>query len=202
MLRFTSLEATLERLKQHRRALIIQDTSELDYTKKNKLKGKGPLSTEYRTGFFSHNHFIVTPEGIPIGVWDTKIYARDNAEHGKSEDRKKKPIEAKESIRWLEGYRQACHLSDLAPETEIISCADRECDIYEVFEEWHQRRKNGAPVAEILIRSCYDRKVIHGSQGDEKKIFTKLSAAPLLGTVDIYVKRKIQSKRGVSSILP
>jgi hypothetical protein len=189
-------DATLERVKEHNRVLIVQDTSELDYTTKSKLKGKGPLSTVSREGFFAHNHLIVTPEGLALGVWDTEIYARDEQEHGKATQRKQKPIEEKESNRWLVGYRKACHLAQMAKDTEVISCADREGDIYEVFEDWHQRTGRGEKVAQLLLRLRQDRRIVADHQEEARsKLLTKLSSCPVLGTVSVHVKKKTQYKK-------
>jgi hypothetical protein len=152
----------------------------------------------HRKGFFAHNHFVTTPEGLPLGVWNTEIYARDEEEHGKAKDRKKKPIEEKESNRWLEGYRQACHLAELAPETEVISCSDREGDIYEVFEEWHRRCKKGEAAAELLIRLKHDRRIVTAHQEAERKVLAKVESEPVLGTVTIHVKKKTQYKKDKS----
>jgi len=188
-------DATLDRIKQHERVLLVQDTSELDYTKKEKLQGKGPLSVLSRTGFFAHNHFVVTPEGLALGVWDTDIYARDEKDHGKSKTRKQRPIEEKESNRWLEGYRQACDLAESAPETKVISCTDREGDIYEIFEEWHQRKENGETTAELLIRLRQDRVIVKEQEESERKILAKLELEPVFGTVTLNVKKKTQYKK-------
>jgi hypothetical protein len=189
-------DATLERVKEHNRVLIIQDTTELDYSSKSKLKGKGPLSTLSREGFFAHNHFVVTAEGLALGVWDTHIYARDPQQHGKATERKQKPIEEKESNRWLEGYAKACNLAQLAKDTEVISCSDREGDIYEVFEDWHQRSGRGEKVAQLLIRLRHDRRIVDDQQQQVRsKILTKLSSCPVLGTVSVDVKKKTQFKK-------
>jgi hypothetical protein len=47
--------------------------------------------------------------------------------------RSNKPIEEKESYRWLESYRVACEVQRACPETLIVNVADREGDIHEVF---------------------------------------------------------------------
>ncbi len=140
-------DATLERVKEFKQVLFVQDTTELDYTRKKSLKGTGPLSIMERQGFFAHNHLVITPEHLPLGVWGTTIYARDKKRHGKSAEHKFDPIEDKESFRWLQGYRDACELKQLAPKVQVIACGDRENDIYEVFQEWDQRREQGRPTA-------------------------------------------------------
>lgn len=191
-------DATLERVKTFERVIFIQDTSELDYTLKKELEGTGPLSTVERQGFFAHNQLIISPERLPLGVWDTTIYARDEAEHGKAQKRKQKPIEEKESFRWLQGYQAACRLKELAPEVEVVACGDRENDIYEVFQEWDQRKTHEHLAAEWLIR-CNQNRVLK-IQCDEKEssprnIVEKIQASSLLGEFTLQVKKKIQRKK-------
>jgi len=195
-------DATLLRVKEHQRVLIVQDSSELDYTLKKKLEGTGPLSIVERQGFFAHNYLVVTPERLPLGVWDTDIYARDEKEHGKAKERKQKPIEEKESYRWLQGYREACLLAEAAPDTEVVSCSDREGDIYEVFTEWHQRLANGKKAAQWLIR-CNQNRRLSKAESDGKdpaaenhtKILEQVGASVVLGTRTLSVTAKEQYKK-------
>ncbi|MDO8541347.1 MAG: IS4 family transposase [Opitutaceae bacterium] len=206
--------AIVERIRQggDRRVLLVQDTMELDFSTHEKLQGAGPLSSQDRRGFFAHNLLVVTPERVPLGLWHTFLYARDDAEHGKAAERKDRPIEQKESFRWLEGFREACALAGLVPGCEVLCLGDRESDIYELFVEYAQRRAQGLPVAELLIRSKEDRGVEPGAEAlvlpgaapaagettaapnpsvaaapAEKpappRIRARLAAAPVLGTV-------------------
>ena len=191
-------DATLLRIQQHRRVLLIQDTSELDYSLKKSMEGTGPLSETGRQGFFAHNHFVITPERLPLGVWNTDIYARDEAEHGKAKDRKQKAIEQKESYRWLEGYRSACALAEAAPETEVISCADREGDIYEIFSEWHERLQRGQRVAEWIIRCNQNRRLAKNKAPNAeayRKLREQVQTGALLGTLTLNIKAKEQLKK-------
>ena len=169
---------------------------------KTALVGTGPLSTVARQGFFTHNYLVVTPERLPLGVWGTDIYARDEKEHGKAKERKNKPIEEKESYRWLEGYREACALAEAAPDTEVVSCSDREGDIYEVFTEWHQRLANGKKAAQWLIRCNQNRRLSQAkSDGDDPsvenytKILERVGASVVLGTKTVSVTAKEQYKK-------
>ena len=170
--------AIVERIRQggYRRVLLVHDTTELDFSTHEKLQGAGPLSSQDRRGFFAHNLLVVTPERVPLGLWHTFLYARDDAEHGKAAERKDRPIEQKESFRWLEGFREACALAGLVPGCEVLCVADRESDIYEVFVEYAQRRAQGLPVAELLIRSKEDRGVEPGPEMGE--VLVPPSAAP------------------------
>ena len=185
-------QALLERLKQHPRALVVQDTTELDFTSKKKVQGSGPLSTTHRRGFFAHTQLVLTPERLPLGVLDTKIYARTDEDHGKSAKRKQLPIEEKESYRWLQGYHKACQLAEAAPGVEVISCSDQEGDIYEVFQAWHERKQNHQVAAQWLIRCARDRNLCSPLNG---KIRAAVQASPVLGHVSLDIKAKQQKKK-------
>ena len=196
--------ATLERVRAQSRALVLQDTTELDYSTKKALQGTGALSVEVRQGFFAHSQYVVTPQRLPLGLWGTKIYAREKTmEADKGVEKRDVPIEEKESFRWLEGYRDACHLAELAPQTQVISVNDREGDIYEVFVEWQRRREQGERVAEWLIRSCHDRCLMPfeerqvNAEGVEwpAKLRAAVEQSPLLGTVKFYVARHEGTKK-------
>jgi len=203
-------EASLERIKQHPKVLFIQDTTELDFTTKKKLKGTGPLSSPHRRGFFTHNELVVSPERLALGLWETSIEARLDQEHGKASQRKEKPIEQKETYRWLEGYRHGCDLAHLVPGTEVIVCADREADIYEVFAERENRLASGQPAASWLIRSKTNRCLEPFEQSEEEpigppakrtkkpprpKIQQRLEQSPVLGTISFALSAKEQFKK-------
>ena len=194
-------QATLLRMSQHRRVLYIQDTTELDFTPKKMLQGTGPLSSQERRGFFAHNELIVSPERLPLGLWHTWIEAREDHQLGKSQDRKQKPIEEKESYRWLEGYRRACELAASTPEQQVVFCADREADIYEIFAEYQSLRASGQTVADWLIRSKTDRCLELSEEEEQtepqpgRKIRQRLEQNPVLGTISFEVPRRQQAKK-------
>ena len=77
--------------------------------------------------------WALTPQRLCLGVVRMDLWARDDETFRQAKDRKYEPIEEKESFRWLEGYRLACDLAEELPQTQIVSIADREADIYECF---------------------------------------------------------------------
>jgi hypothetical protein len=187
------------RAKLARLVLHIQDTTELDYSSKKSLQGTGPLSEESRQGFFAHNEYVVQADGLPLGLWHTDIYARDPQEHGKAQQRKKLPIEEKESYRWLQGYRRACALKARCPHLRVISMGDREEDIYEVFAEYEQRRSLRQPVADWIIRSKEDRRLLPPEKPEAEaellKLHSRVQQAPVLGRLTVSIRAKKQFKK-------
>ena len=61
-----------------------------------------------------------TPERVPLGVLDAWLWARDDDGFAtqKPNDR---PIEEKESIRWLEGYQRMNETAQLFPDTLLVT---------------------------------------------------------------------------------
>ena len=77
-------EATLERARAHPVVLAIQDTTELDFTGKNDIEGLGPLTYQAQRGLHLHPTLMVTPERVPLGVFDAWLWARDPDTFGQS----------------------------------------------------------------------------------------------------------------------
>jgi len=149
-------QATLERMRPEPVVLLVQDTTELDYTRAGEvMEGAGPLNWENRVGFFDHTHLALTPQRLCLGVVEARIWGRHFEQHGSCKARKHQPIEQKESHRWLEGYRLACQLAEQVPQTQIISVLDREGDIYELFVEAARRPRFLR--AEWIVRASENR---------------------------------------------
>lgn len=186
-------DAALERIREHDVVCIAQDTTEIDMTRpERKMEGAGPLNDEKWLGFYNHVMLAVTPERIPLGVVDARIYARDmdafpeNRENGNK--RKQKPIEEKESYRWLEGCRRACEIQGLCPETRIVCLSDSEGDIYECIVEGADE---GEAKANWIIRACQNRSV-EGERAGKRiypKILDEVSGAPVVGELLVEVSK-------------
>lgn len=154
-------DATLARMKEFPVVLCIQDTTELDYTDKPQVQGLGPLTYEFSVGLYIHPTLAVTPDRLCLGVLDNWTWARDPEDHGGKErqhrqHRLKRPLEEKESFRWLEGYRRVCDLQSTLPQTRLVYVADRDSDLFELFEEGQKGE------ASWLIRASQDRKLSDG----------------------------------------
>jgi hypothetical protein len=141
--------ATLPRMRSHAVVLIPQDTTELDYTAHPPSDTKC-LNYDQRFGFYEHVQLAITPEGLPLGVVGTESHDREPESLGHAHDRRTLPIEDKESCRWLRAYQNACGLQGLCPDTRVVSIADREGDIYDLYVEY---RDHVGPRAELLIRA-------------------------------------------------
>jgi hypothetical protein len=176
---------TLRRCKSHRTILTIQDTTELNFSSRLHCEGLGETKanqTSAKTRTLNlHSQLAVDAEsGLPLGVLGLFGYAPEPA-RGKDPHR---PIEQKESHRWIAAYQDSNDIAALLPGTRVINVADREGDFFELFD-W-QRRQPPGPRAHLLVRARHDRKL----EAADVKLFAELAAAPLAGTVKTTVPRQ------------
>jgi hypothetical protein len=180
----THRRQTLRRMKPHATVLVVQDTTDLNFSSRPQCAGLGQ-TTANQTGAKTrslklHSSLAVEAEGgLPLGVLRLHGYAPEPAK-GKDPHR---PIEEKESHRWLEAYRDASDIAALLPGTRIVSVADREGDMFELFD---LRRRAAGPKADLLVRAKWDRTL----EDTDATLFTELAAAPLARTVKITVPRQ------------
>lgn len=130
--------------------IVAQDTTEFNFTSKPKSQ-LGYLHKEDHNGFLSHSGLAITDDGLPIGLIYQDNWIRDRADYGKKKDRAKKPIQEKESYRWLDCLKKVESLAKkegLDPARFLIT-GDRESDILEVLTCETQ--------ANLLIRCSHNR---------------------------------------------
>ena len=82
---------TWERAKQHPFILSIQDTSFLNYTTHEATEGLGKIGTKgcLARGLVQHTTLAMSPEGLPLGILDQKIWARKVLPSTRSKDLRK-----------------------------------------------------------------------------------------------------------------
>jgi hypothetical protein len=193
-------EATRQRLRQHPVVLCVEDTSELDFTSKPETEGLGPLSYESTRGIYIHPMLAVTPEGLCLGVLEFWRWVRDASDHGGKDrqNRLSRPLEQKESLRWVEGYKKVCALQEEAKETRLVYLADRDSDLFELFEA----AASGS--AAWLIRAAQDRAVQEGGL-----LWERVRQSPCLGQIEFNLapargrktRRVVQSLRAMRVLL-
>ncbi|WP_300970751.1 IS4 family transposase [Thiocapsa sp.] len=169
------IACTVERIREHPRVLCIEDTSELDYTGKNDIQGPGPLNYETRRGLYLHPTLAVTPDRLALGLLHAHTWVREPGSLAQPKDAAR-PIEEKESLRWIDGFARVNELAEQLPETRLTYLADREADIYELFVE--------APCpdtgADWLVRGQHDRVLGKDAEGNPETLRQRLDQAPVL----------------------
>jgi len=176
--------------------LNIQDTSSLSFSNAEKTSGLGPIYGKDTKGLHFHTSLAVSENGVPIGLFGIKIWARKYEEFGKKYYCKKKPIEEKESYKWIDGINAAREsIKYISPikKVKIIHVGDREDDIFEVLSDIISSGDG------CVIRSSCNRWVF-----DEKRVSVKayehVHRQNPIGRFLVEVPRKENEKERTASL--
>jgi hypothetical protein len=118
-------------------------------------------------------------DGIPLGNAWAELWAR--AEQSDTAHRNEQSVDEKESGRWVRALQQASALAGQMPQTQVWVCADREADIYELYDQ-----KQAAPAnVQLLVRGQHDRCLQDGS-----RLLESLARQPVGGIMKVQVPRR------------
>ena len=177
-----NFQATSDRINAYPFVLVVQDTSELDFTSHRAIRGMGYLDNPYCYGMKIHTSFAVSPEGIPLGIIDQADWIRDSKDYGKRHKRKQKQTSEKESQRWLTGVQNT--EKRIGKSVAILTIADREADIYDLFALPRQANHH------LLIRGAHNRAM----RGECKLLFEKVLETPIGARIEITIGRNRERK--------
>jgi hypothetical protein len=180
--------ATIQRMTAFPVVLLVQDTTEFDFTRPNEVVvDAGPLTYKAQIGFHTHAQVAFTPQRLCLGTIDANTWGRDPDEFGKSRERAATPIQHKESYRWVLAYHRACEAAAQVPNTQVISIGDAENDIYECFSAAlsteHERR------ADWIIRACQLDRCLAPNE-EHQQLLQALQARRALGTFTMEITKK------------
>jgi hypothetical protein len=179
---------TRERASTQERVLAIQDTTYLNYTHHPHKRGMGPIGTtkQVLTGMVMHSTLLTSCVGLPLGLVSQEIWVRpEEAKQMNPTERRKLPIEEKESYKWLKALSQTVEV--VPTETQVITIGDSESDIFELFN--HARSLE----TELLIRAAQDRSVCEPEVG---RLWTTLGRQAVAGHLKVKVPaRNNEAKR-------
>lgn len=146
-------DAALGRLGDEETVIVAQDTTCLNYTTHHATSGMGPLGAGDGSkgyGMFVHSAIAISESGVPLGPVHQQTWSRSK-KIGRKHDRKNRPLEDKESFRWVETARAV--EAAVPPDRRLIQLADREADFFEMFAE--PRRENSF----LLVRVYQNRRL-------------------------------------------
>jgi hypothetical protein len=160
--------------------LLIQDTSDIDLNGHKKTKDLGYCSEHIR-GIKLHSCIGVSPEGVPFGLVSQSYETREEAKSPLTKTQKTaRPIEEKESYRWIETLRDSTSI--IPDDVNFITICDREGDFYELYAEAKSLE------VDFIIRVTHDRL----SDTDEK-ILSQIRRTNPLGNVTVNIPRDSRS---------
>jgi hypothetical protein len=178
-------EMTKRRIKKQDIVLLVQDTTSLNYTSHRSVEGIGAIGTNPGSrGILLHSTLALTGKGVPLGLMDQKYWTRDIEERGKKHRRKELKTEEKESYRWIEGLERSTE--GIAEETMVVTIADREADIYDLFKRSHELKRD------ILVRAAGSRHI----SSEEKVLLKRMEACTSSGSISVTIPRSADEKKG------
>lgn len=135
--------------------LCISDTTELHYeAHQGRIQPNSGLGDVGRSfwGYFMHPSLVIDAENAAtLGLSDVYLWARASDRPHDTGSRKKRPIEQKETYKWIQSARNSQQALPSAESITVIQ--DRDGDIYETFALVADSK------TKLLIRSKTDRKI-------------------------------------------
>jgi hypothetical protein len=171
-IRATHAQATLQRARNHSTLLLLQDTTELDYTAHPNTTGLGHLDNALCWGLKVHSGLAATTEGVPLGLLHQQVWTRDTPQSKGSS--RKRPQAERESQRWLTTLAEVQALVEAS--TRLLVVADREADIYPLFAAPRDER------TDLLVRASSNRLLVDG-----QKLEQVASELQWQGTRDVLI---------------
>jgi hypothetical protein len=165
-------------MRNHRFALIVHDTTILDFSNHRALEGIGPVGDGGGRGFLQHHSLVVIPQPRQVvGLVYQQLYVRQPAPAGERSAQRKQ--RQRESELWLKGIAA----SGPAPEGRCWGdVADRGADIDEAMLESQKLQH------QFLFRATQNRRVFATAEQDqEARLFEYVRTLPSLGNDEVDI---------------
>lgn len=192
-IRQAHIKNTVQRCQGRELILAIQDTTDVDYSTHPKTRGLGHLQGKRTKGKLPqglkvHSVVAASPEGVPLGLLFHQVWAREEEAATKEEQvhRRHRPIAEKESGRWL--LAQQAIQEAFEPAQDVLTIADREADLYDLFA---QPRPVGK---ELLIRAKHDRRLKTEPKAEAEHLWERIRKSATAVIVAFEVPRTHEHK--------
>jgi hypothetical protein len=172
--------ASQERARGQAVVLAVQDTTQFDFTGHPATTGLGLTQDQEHQGLFYHPTLLLTPEKVPLGLAHQQVWTRPPEDFGKKHRRKQRPIQDKESCKWLHSLEATARLQEHLPQVRFVNVADREADIFDFI------RLGLRLGVHLLVRAAINRRVAQ----PEKYLWDHLNACPVAGYHSVTVLRR------------
>jgi hypothetical protein len=166
--------------------LLIEDTTELDYTEHGVVTGLGRIGNDGGRGFYLHTTLAVRIERWsgacePVlnvqGLFWQQLFTRTDATRTGRVSKRERLLGPRESDRWAAVFSKS---GGPPPGTQWTHIGDRESDIAEVFA------KARAADVDFIVRACQPRAVV----AEEGNVFELASGAPSKGNFEVPLRAR------------
>lgn len=157
-----------------------QDTTYGSYLSRNKLD-LGYLENKTDNGLVIHTALLTDSLFTPLGIAGQQLFLRDRADYQKGHLRKKRPIEQKETYKWIQTMEWSVSIQSQL-NVKIIHVADREGDFKELFHFAFEHD------LDFIIRVRHNRILPQAN----KKLWDHLRAEP----AQVVIQRQLLDEHG------
>lgn len=166
--------------------LLIEDTTQLDFTSHAAAKDLGRIGNDGGRGLYVHSTLAVRverwnarqePEVTVVGLLGQKCWARPDSTRCRNEKKRDRLQRSRESQRWAAVFEET---GGPEPSARWTYVADRESDIYEAFSRCQDRG------ADFIIRANQPRAL--ADEGGS--IFQAVSKAPVFGRFSLPLRAR------------
>jgi hypothetical protein len=176
-------QQTLQACREPGEYLLIEDTTELDYSSHRRTEQLGFIGNGRGRGLLLHSTLAVRveawnleqePEGVALGLLEQKSWIRP--QRGlRQQSWRQRMSRPRESDRWAKGLDQ---MGSPGPGCQWIYLADREADFYEPMQRC---QRNGV---DFIIRGFRDHKLA----GGQEHLWAALEKAPEAGQMKVALR--------------
>lgn len=166
--------------------LIVEDTTQMDFTSHAYLEGMGRIGNDTTMGFHLHSTLALRIEGwepeagpdvTVVGLLGQQCWTRKDKPKRKRESQEQRLSRDRESQRWAKTFDD---IGPLPATVQWTYMADRESDIYEVFERCASKGVGW------IIRACWPRSL----EGEGVSVFDAVAKTPPLGRYLIELRAR------------
>lgn len=184
--------------------LCVQDTTHLSFPRSPATEGLGPITNNTTPGLHVHTALAVGLDGKPIGILSQQVWARPWEKSPLTPaERKRRPIEEKESHKWIVGMQESrqalAEANPAGPRPRLIHVFDREGDIYEVFADVLEH-EDGCVIRSTQNRRAADMEYTAVGENHLGGAHDLVAASPCLGSIDVTVERNGERKARVARV--
>lgn len=177
-------DQTLRRIRAQTTVLCIQDGTDLDYNGLGECEGLGLIGKNQTgaqsRGLHLHATLAVGTDGVPLGLLRAQCWAPTPRPEADQRSSIQIPIEEKQTFCWIRGLRDCRQVAAQTPHTRLVVVADREADIFELFDEWRQD-----PTVDLLVRANHNRRT-----SEEHKLFDAVRATEPRLRLELAISRQ------------
>jgi len=166
--------------------LMIEDTTELDFTTHLEMNGLGRIGNDGGLGMYLHNSLAVRierwnaeqePEVSIVGIFGRKCWVRSEENLNRGYTKLERMSRPRESERWAAVFKEVKRPPSCARWTVV---ADREADIYEAFDRCE------AKGVDYIIRAKSPRAL----DDRDHSLFDAAARAPVAGRFSLFLRAR------------